>query len=190
MSSCAPVRVVNATLYGIGGAVLFLFLFILALICDGSWTFGVNDLSDLGVSPNPWACFFFNSACVFSGGLLFIFGIKMYFACPNIERYAYLVSGLSALFLMGIGLMTEDMVPSVHLKFAYIFFAMVGCVVAGTILLDLKKKKLLRAVTSSVILLMSLILYLTQPFEVYEPIIVMGMLVWIITRSVYVFTCH
>jgi hypothetical membrane protein len=110
-----------AVLCGLGAVVAFLVLYMIAMSLDSTYVFGKNYLSDLGVSNGAWA---FNAALIVTGLLLMPFsvlGLGPAFGDTMWAMISKIMLVIAALFLVSIGLFTED-AGDIHGVVSYSFF--------------------------------------------------------------------
>ena len=99
----------------------FLVLYMIAMSLDSTYVFGKNYLSDLGVSNGAWA---FNAALVLVGLLLIPFSVLGLGPALGDTKWALIskiVLTIAALFLVSIGVFTED-AGDIHGVVSYGFF--------------------------------------------------------------------
>ncbi|MCX6658506.1 MAG: DUF998 domain-containing protein [Euryarchaeota archaeon] len=97
-----------AVLCGLGAVVAFLILYMIAMSLDSTYVFGKNYLSDLGVSKGAWA---FNAALILTGFLLIPFSVLGLGPALGDTMWAVIskvMLVISALFLVSVGVFTED----------------------------------------------------------------------------------
>jgi len=110
-----------AVLSGLVAVVSFLVLYMIAMSLDSTYVFGKNYLSDLGVSDGAWA---FNAALILTGLLLMPFSVLGLGPALGDTKWALIgkiVLAIAALFLVSIGLFTED-AGDIHGVVSYGFF--------------------------------------------------------------------
>ena len=154
-----------------------------AFIWD-DWTLGQYSLSSLGSCGVDSAEMFFNFGCLITGFLVIFPGLYLvedgnrFF---RISGYAALICGVAC---AAIGVVTENygvmhnLAASIYAVFAATFIASSG---AGDYL---EGKKVLTAV-AAILLIISGILSLVQPFEVFEPVAVSCILLWTFIQSAF-----
>ena len=110
-----------AVLCGLGAVAAFLILYMIAMSLDSTYVFGKNYLSDLGVSNGAWA---FNAALILTGLLLTPFSVLGLGPALGDTMWAIIskiVLVIAALFLVSIGIFTED-AGDIHGVVSYGFF--------------------------------------------------------------------
>lgn len=112
----------KAGLYcGLAAIAIFAILYVIAILQDPEYTFFDNYLSDLGVGPGALA---FNSGLMISGALMIpfaIFGLRGLAGEERALRIGSMTVAFSGLFLINIGVFTED-AGDVHFAFSVAFF--------------------------------------------------------------------
>ena len=152
-----------------------------ALLWD-EWTLGEYSLSSLGACGVDSAEMFFNFGCLITGFLVIFPGLYLI----DEKNMMFRISGYAALICSlacaAIGVITENygemhnLTASVYAVFAATFIASSG---AGDYA---EGKKVLTAV-ATILLIISGILSLTTPFEVFEPVAVSCILLWTFIQS-------
>lgn len=103
------------------GCTAFVALYLIAVFEDTDYVLFESYLSDLGVGPGAWA---FNSGVVLSGSLLAAFavgGFSSYLGVNNMMKAGAALLAVSGMFLVGVGIFTED-AGDAHLLVSYAFF--------------------------------------------------------------------
>ena len=154
--------------------VFFAVMWIMSATIDGHWTFGVNSLSDMGISDNAVSAFLFNFACIFTG----LFGAVIGFGSVAYGRRTIKTAGIlyiiSMLFLSLVGVFTLHSPLHFFVASSYGVFITLSLLVTSVsdwklswyFYLDL------------VIIVGGLIVVLTQEFAVWEAIMVIAALIW------------
>jgi len=107
--------------FGLGGLIVFLVMYSIAMSLDNDYTFFENYLSDLGVGPGAWA---FNSGVIIAGAMVAtfsVFGLARVIGEGRLEKAAIALLALSGVLLMGVGVFTEDYDPH-HYIFSVSYF--------------------------------------------------------------------
>ena len=148
----------------------------------GDWTLGTHALSDIGVCGIDSAEVVFNMGCLLTGFLVVLPGMHL----ADQENRMFRISGCSALVCSvacaAIGVVTEDygdmhvIVTSIYAVFAAVFMTASA---AGDYTIGRRSFTVIAAVLLSV----SGIAALTQPFAVFEPIAVSCILLWTFLQS-------
>ncbi len=110
--------------FGIISPFITFTLILLAIAFYPQFSLVKNALSDLGVVPGVTSMLF-NNSLVLAGFFLFIFavGLFFYFKENIIGRIDAVILAIATLFLIGIGIFTED-VPFVHNFVSLMFFSL------------------------------------------------------------------
>ncbi len=106
---------------GLVAIVSFVALYAIAMSLDSSYAFGKNYLSDLGVSDGAWA---FNSGVIIAGALFVpfaLFGFRPALGKGTLSLICVVLMAIAGLFLIGIGIFTED-AGDTHGVVSYGFF--------------------------------------------------------------------
>lgn len=163
-------------------SIAFTLCWIISALLWDEWTLGQYSLSSLGSCGVDSAEMFFNFGCLITGFLVIFPGLYLvedenrFF---RISGYAALICGIAC---SAIGVITENygimhnLAASIYAVFAATFIAASG---AGDYL---EGKKILTAV-AAILLIVSGILSLVQPFEVFEPVAVSCILLWTFIQS-------
>lgn len=117
---------------GILSVLLFSVSWIVGVILDGSWAYGVNYLSDLGVSSVLGARVAFTIGCVSAGIGFTAYGYSVVRSCTRpLVKLTYLLCMLCGICLAGVGLFNEMTL------FHYPFALTLGGVAIAAILISL-----------------------------------------------------
>lgn len=163
---------------GLLGIAVFSICWICAVISDGRWVFGINMVSDLGVSDTN-AQYFFNYGCVAAGMIIYIYGIlTAYFNKSTLDRVSYVLIALAGMFLIGVGTFTEDL-GWPHNLCAYSLFIAVAISAIIRLVLDLIHKDTISAAVTAVLIAAVVIIAVTQIFPFLEAFAIIIILVWI-----------
>ena len=120
-----------------------------AVFIDGTWTFDVNTLSDLGISANSTAAGIFKYSCVICGVLTAIFGIVKAYKKPGYDRATAILLVIAAVFLIAVGLVTKDY--DAHTYFAYIYFLMMALAIVISMVADGKNQRNITAIITAIL---------------------------------------
>lgn len=168
----------TAAAVGLTGIAVFSICWICAVVSDSSWIFGVNMSSDLGVSDTN-AHYFFNYGCMSAGILIYIYGIlAAYFSGSTLDRISYVLIALAGMFLIGVGIFTED-VGWPHNLCAYSLFISISISALIRLILYVIYKNTLSAVVTAVLILLIVVIALTQTFPFLEASAVILIMIWI-----------
>ncbi len=163
---------------GLIGIIVFSICWICAVISDSTWTFGINMVSDLGVSETN-AQYFFNYGCVAAGIIIYVYGIlTAYFNKSAFDRISYILISLAGMFLIGVGTFTEDL-GWPHNLCAYSLFIAVAVSAIIRLVLDIIHKDMISAAVTTVLIVSAVIVALTQTFPFLEAFAIIVILIWI-----------
>jgi len=148
--SRAPIAMV-----GIFAAFMFAVVWMVAVFADGSWSFGVDELSDLGISDVCNAANIFNYGCMLFGILIAVFG-----AGKIAIRYGHDISTgillvLAGAFLVLAAIYTKDSYD-LHMFFVYMFVLMMGLAAVVNAIGDFRKGKNLFAAIGSMLVVVTI----------------------------------
>lgn len=155
--------------------VFFSLMWIMSATIDGKWAFGVNSLSDMGISENAVSAFLFNFGCIMTG----IFGSMIGFGMYTYGKKTVSVGGLfyiiSMIFLALVGVFTLNIFP-MHFTVASTFGVMFA---VSVVTISVSDWKLSWYFYFDIIFMVAgTIVIVTQPFAVWEAIAVIGAMVW------------
>lgn len=163
---------------GLVGIIIFSICWICAVILDGTWVFGENMVSDLGVSDTD-AKYFFNYGCIAAGIIIYVYGIlTAYFNKLTLDRVCYVLIAIAGMFLIGVGTFTEDL-GWPHNLCAYSLFIAVFISAILRIILDLINRDRVFAAVTSVLIISTIIVAVTQTFPFLEAFAIIIILIWI-----------
>lgn len=163
---------------GLVGIIIFSICWICAVILDGTWVFGENMVSDLGVSDTD-AKYFFNYGCIAAGIIIYVYGIlTAYFNKSTLDRICYVLIAIAGMFLIGVGTFTEDL-GWPHNLCAYSLFIAVFISAILRIILDLINRDRVFAAVTSVLIISTIIVAATQTFPFLEAFAIIIILIWI-----------
>ena len=173
-------RARRASYLGIFSVLVFAISWIVAVTLDGSWAYGVNMVSDLGVSSSLGARIAFLIGCV-GGGIGFMgYGYSVMRSCSRpLVKLAYALCILSGFCLIGVGLFNETTV--FHYPFA---LSLGGFAIAAIIisivddLIQHKHESALKTVLISLVFIISLVG--SRPFA--EATAIIALLTWIFVK--------
>lgn len=163
---------------GLIGIIIFSICWTCAVISDSTWIFGINMVSDLGVSDTN-AQYFFNYGCVAAGIIIYVYGIlTAYFNKSAFDRISYILISLAGMFLIGVGTFTEDL-GWPHNLCAYSLFIAVAVSAIIRLVLDIIHKDMISAAVTTVLIVSAVIVALTQTFPFLEAFAIIVILIWI-----------
>ena len=152
----------------------FAVMWILSATIDGEWTFGVNSLSDMGISDDPLSAFLFNFGCIATGFFGMIIGLGMFAYGKRTVRAGGILYTISTFFLALIGVFTLP--QTMH----YVVASTAGLVFSMSVVVtspsDWKVSWYLYF--DIVFMITSLIVMFTQIFVIWEPIMVIASMIW------------
>ena len=157
------------------------FLFGIAILTDGFWTFNVNTLSDLGVSPVEATAMIFNYTCIIAGLLVVIFGIGKLFIRCGYDAASGFFTAIGGILLMAIGFITEDY--STHLPIAYSFFAIMTIAILISAAGDVTKERNITVAITAIVVVIILATAFGLNVAGVEVVSVIGMCVWLIAQG-------
>ena len=164
----------------IAASIVFPIMWIVSATTDGSWTFGVNSLSDMGISDNAFSAFMFNSGCMITGLFGMAVGLAAFVYGKKTIRYGsllYMFSMLS-LFFVGVFTLRTDM----HYVVATLFFVVCGISIIVISVSDYKVSWYLY--TDIILVAIMAITMMTLKFEVWEPIYTICSIIWTLTVGI------
>ena len=157
--------------------VIFAVMWILSATIDGSWRFGVNSLSDMGISDNAISAFLFNFGCMITGiaGMIVGFGMIEYGRRTLKVGGAIYIVGM--LFLSLVGVFTLDN-HDAHYFVASTFSLVSGLGILVSSISDWKVSWYLYA--DIVLMAITVIVVIATPFETWEPIATITSMIWVL----------
>lgn len=160
---------------------LFIVLWILSATIDGSWQFGVNSLSDMGISDNAVSAFLFNFGCMITGILGMIFGAGMIAYGKRTLKVGGVMYIIGMLFLSLVGVFTLDNYD-MHRFVATTFSAVSGLAIVVCSVSDWKVSWYLYV--DIVLIGFSIIVFMTTHFEMWEPLITIASMIWVFIQGI------
>ena len=157
--------------------VFFAVMWVLSATIDGKWTFGVNSLSDMGISENAVSASLFNFGCVVAGLGGFVIEIGAFAYGKRTLKIGSLIAAMSFIFLSLVGVFTLN-IFSIHSFVASTFGVLLFISIVVSSVSDFKVSWYLYFDIPFIIAIATVVL--TQPFEVWEAITVIGALIWIL----------
>lgn len=155
--------------------VFFIVMWTASAITDGTWTFGNNTLSELGISNNPVSAVLFNTGCILTGLVVAISGVIRY-KCGERKIISALFT-LDGTLLLLIGVFTLDVLP-VHMTVA-ISFCVVSLLLAthtaGALFL---KRRHWLAVPLAVGVIFDLVCLIALSFPLAEALVIISSFIW------------
>jgi hypothetical membrane protein len=162
------------------GIALFALCWIGAVLLDPSWTFGVDTMSELGISETN-ARYLFLIGCAGTGICTCAYGALMTYSLkPLLLRSVFAILSVSGIFLIGIGFFTMD--TNLHVVFTVAFFISIAlCMVNYTIYAAFAEENYLLAIYTAVLIATNILLLLLTPLAFVEPVAVILFMVWILS---------
>lgn len=163
--------------FGLIAIAAFIIAWMGAAALDPAWEFGVDELSDLGVSETD-AQYYFNYGCIITGALIALFGIGNALYHRN---YGETVGGcflvLGGIFMALIGIFTSDS-PDMHKFVTIVMFTFLLCAVISNIASDWHENRMIFAGLSIVLIFVAIGLYLFYEFAAFEAWGVILLMIW------------
>ena len=157
--------------------IFFATIWILSATIDGRWTFGVNSLSDMGVSENALSAFLFNFGCIVAGLGGFVISIATFAYGKGTLRVGGAVAAAGFFFLSLVGVFTLDIYP-IHSFVASTFGVLLFVSIVVSSISDYRISWYLYFDIPFIIVM--IVIVLTQPFAVWEALTVIGAMMWIL----------
>ena len=161
--------------------VLFVVVWMMSAAFDGSWWFGVNSLSDLGISDNAVSAFLFNFGCMTTGILGMIVGFGLFEYGRRTLKVGGVIYIIGMLFLSLVGVFTLDTYDA-HYFVASTCSLIIGVGVFVSSLSDWKVSWYLYA--DVVLMAFTAIIVLVTPFETWEPVATITSIIWIFIMGI------
>ncbi|MCL2031747.1 MAG: DUF998 domain-containing protein [Methanomassiliicoccaceae archaeon] len=169
--------------FGMIGVAAFIIAWVCAASIDTAWEFGVNKLSEFGISDTD-ASLYFNYGCMITGALVAVFGVGCAVYAKNMGRAvggALLVLGGVALALVGVYTMNDgDLHSFAAVSAALLIFLAMIAFAAGNWIAD---KKIFAGIGIVLIFLLATmaLVFDVAELEAYGIILVM---MWFLAESV------
>lgn len=153
--------------FGYAGAVVFFISWFTAVLLDGTWTFGTNTLSDLGISDKLGAVIAFNLfACICSASLWLVEVIGIIRTESGVGRLYGILAACAMVTLICIGIFNKGM-GTIHLVFAWSYLALVvGSMIVACFSRFFRRK--VTAIVTVVMILMCPVVFVILPFPGFE----------------------
>ena len=173
-------RARRASYWGIFSVLVFAVSWITAVVLDGSWAYGVNMVSDLGVSASFGARIAFTIGCVVGGLGFMAYGYSVMRSCSRpLVKLTYAMSMLAGLCLIGVGLFNE--MNLLHYPFALSLGGLAISAIIISIADDLIQHRNESALKTMLIFAVFIIsLVGTRPFA--EATAIIALLTWIFVK--------
>ena len=156
--------------------IFFATMWILSATIDGKWTFGVNSLSDMGISENAVSAFLFNFGCIVAGLGGFVISLATFAYGKKFLRFGGIVAAASFLFLSLVGVFTLNTYEA-HSFVASTFGVLLFISIVLSSISDYKVSWYLYFDIPFIVAVAAVVL--TQPFPLWEAITVISSLIWI-----------
>ena len=161
--------------------VVFAILWITSATLDGEWTFGTDSLSRMGISDNPVSAALFNYGCMVTGALGFILGYATAVHEKGYNTYCGAAYSAGMVFLMVVGIFPMDQ-GIIHYIAAGVFGIFMFIALIFSALTDYYQRW--HPEVDLIILAAALILIATQIFEMWEPLLVIFVMVWTVIHGI------
>ncbi len=172
------ISMVGVLIYAVVGIVLI-------IIADDNWRFGVDCLSDFGISSNPVLAFGFNGSCILCGFLISFLGIgKILFENEKLNKISGLALIIGSIAMIVVGIFNINLNKNVHDIAAAVFAA---CFIIGIVfatVADIMKKDILILASGILIGIMAMIGWLAFPAGAAEMIGISCGVVWAIFQFI------
>lgn len=175
-----------AALSGIALVICFTFVWVAAVAIDGGWVFGVNMISDLGVSSS-FAHYVFGWGAIATGILVISTGLAMSSMREDaVGKTPFLLLVLAGAMLMLVGIFNEHTAP--HLPSAVALFVAVWISMIILAARDLLRGERLFGSVNAVFALLNLFLFISTPLAFFEAMGVILFMLWALMLSYAVLT--
>lgn len=169
------------------GVLFFACCWIAGVILDGSWTFGVNTMSELGIS-DTFAKYLFLAGCVVTGLCISVYGyIESRETGTTLKEYAFYILILSSILLIGVGIFTMDY-GIVHNIFAWLFFGSLYVFMIIYMIYFVIKRYYSVAILTFAILITGVLLIILTPLAFIESVFVILFMAWMIIIDISKYT--
>lgn len=159
---------------------LFAVLWIASATIDGKWVFGVDSLSRMGISENVLSAALFNYGCIGTGAMGMVVGMGMAIHQDGFRRLKGVFYTAGMFFLMLVGVFPMSL-GSIHYIVASIFGLCCLCALVCSMIANWGLGKYTEI--NGVLVVVSLILIATQPFALWEAILVIISLFWTMSQG-------
>ena len=161
--------------------IFFATMWISSATIDGEWTFGVNSLSDMGISDNAISAFLFNIGCIVTGLGGFMISIGTFAYGKKTLKFGGLIAAASFIFLSLVGVFTLNIYP-IHSFVASTFGVLLFISIIVSSVSDYKVSWYLY--TDVILVAIMAITMMTLKFEVWEPIYTICSIIWTFTFGI------
>ena len=170
----------RAAYLGLLSVLVFSVSWIVGVILDGTWAYGINYLSDLGVSPVFGARVAFTVGCIAAGVGFIAYSYSVMKTCPRpLVKLTYLLSIVCGICLIGVGTFNEGTL--LHYPFALTLggFAIAAIMISiGDDLVERKHESALK--TALIFLVFVISLVGTRQFA--EATAVIALMTWVFVK--------
>lgn len=171
------------------GVLFFAACWIAGALIDRSWTFGVNTMSELGIS-DTFAKYLFLVGCVGAGICVSIYGyLESRETVTDLKEYAFYALMLAGAFLIGVGIFTMDY-GILHSIFTWLFFGTLYIVMIIYMIYSRRKRNCHVAILTFAILITGIVLIILTPLAFVEPIFVILFMIWMIAIDISKYHCR
>ena len=170
---------------GLAAALLFAAVWIAAALLDPSWEFGVNTLSDMGVSDVQATAYLFNYGCIATGVLIVVYGLGKSKQDGRLGRASGYLVAAAGLFLALVGVFDKGFGDgTMHLAVAYPFFAFLALGVLVSIPCDWKAGRKGEAAVGTAAAAVTVASIASMKLAFVEAIFVACALAWLVPQNV------
>ena len=170
----------RAAYLGLLSVIVFSVSWITGVVLDGTWAYGINYLSDLGVSPVFGARVAFTVGCISAGIGFVAYGYSVMKTCPRfLVKLTYLLSIVCGICLIGVGTFNEGTL--LHYPFALTLggFAIAAILISiGDDLIEHKHESALKTALIFLVFIISLVG--TRQFA--EATAVIALMTWVFVK--------
>ena len=156
--------------------IFFAVMWVSSAAVDGSWTFGVNSLSDMGISDNAVSAFLFNFGCIVTGISGIVIGLGLFAYGKRTVRVSGILYIVSMFFLALVGVFTLDNYP-MHSFVASSFGLTMYISIIVSSVSDWRLSWYLYF--DVVFITTTSIIVATQPFPMWEALLTIASMIWI-----------
>lgn len=172
-------------LAGILAAIVFTIMWFKAMDVNTAWEYGVNSLSDMGVSSDELAANLFNYGCMVTGILGIIFALGKVAFEKNENRASGFLLFAACVFLFGIGIFTSDFGNgNLHYLIALLFFLFLYAAIIVAMIGNAKEGNVLTAAFTGGLVVIAIAMVFLSEFETYEVVAVACGLLWLVAESI------
>lgn len=152
----------------------FSVIWIASATTDGEWIFGADSLSRMGISENPLSAFLFNFGCIVSGLSGIVIGFGPFAYGKRMMRVSGAFFMIAMVFLAFVGIF--KMPTTEHFVVAASYGVFLSISIFITLLADWRLSWY--PYFDIVFMVAGFAIVLTQPFELWEAIMVIAALIW------------